>query len=166
MEAVTLIAQLAGEVIVVDEVSLIKEGLVRVKLRARAISKLKGFVEFFVEGTGYEVKFTPENSIQKRGPGKSPPPPRNPNDESQGDEDDDLFDTDEESQYGRNARGKYKDNTKSGERKGGLQANNSLTKKENAKMRLPSCKEQTAEQKYFLTILSWTKHLLTLRLYL
>ena len=44
VEAITLIAELAGEVIVVDEVSLIKEGPVRVKLLARDISKLRGFI--------------------------------------------------------------------------------------------------------------------------
>ncbi|PVH38661.1 hypothetical protein PAHAL_5G320300 [Panicum hallii] len=40
-DAVTLIGELAGEVIAVDEVSLIKEGPVRVKLRARGMEKLK-----------------------------------------------------------------------------------------------------------------------------
>jgi hypothetical protein len=71
VEAVTFIAELAGEVIVVDEVSLIKEGAVIVKLQARDISKLRGFLEVFILGVGYEIKITPKAS--KRG-GFSPPP--------------------------------------------------------------------------------------------
>ena len=74
VEAVTLITQLLGEVVVVDELSLIKEGPIGVKLRARDILKLRGFVEFFVEGVGYEVKVTPESNGTRSVP--PPPPPK------------------------------------------------------------------------------------------
>jgi hypothetical protein len=50
VDAVTVIAELAGEVIVVDELILIKEGLIRVKIWERDISKIKGLLEIFVEG--------------------------------------------------------------------------------------------------------------------
>ena len=72
VEAVTFIAELAGEVIVVDEVSLIKEGLIIVKLQARDISKLRGFLEVFILGVGYEIKITPKASK----PGGSAPHPK------------------------------------------------------------------------------------------
>ena len=96
VEAITLIAELAGEVIVVDEVSLIKEGPVRVKLQARDISKLRGFIEVFILGVGYEIKFTPE-SQGKSSVRPAPTSHRKPDDGySEGDEEDDLYDTDEE----------------------------------------------------------------------
>lgn len=59
--AVKLVAELAGEVIVVDELSLIREGPVRVKLRAREIDKIRGNVEVFIEDQGVNFKFVPEN---------------------------------------------------------------------------------------------------------
>jgi hypothetical protein len=45
-EAVTIIAEKAGEVLVVDEFSLIRVGPVRIKIRARDISKFRGSLEF------------------------------------------------------------------------------------------------------------------------
>jgi hypothetical protein len=54
-----------GEVIVVDEVSLIKVGPARVKIRAKNISKVKGFLEILIEGTGDHIKFIPELSKKK-----------------------------------------------------------------------------------------------------
>uniref|UniRef100_K3Y1U8 Uncharacterized protein n=1 Tax=Setaria italica TaxID=4555 RepID=K3Y1U8_SETIT len=65
VEAVTLIAELAGEVVVVDEVSLIKEGPVTVKLNARNIANLRGCVEIFIEKVGYEIQFVPEGIKEK-----------------------------------------------------------------------------------------------------
>jgi hypothetical protein len=50
MDAATAIAELAGEVVVADEVSLIKVGPIRVKIRERDIEKVRGFVEVFIEG--------------------------------------------------------------------------------------------------------------------
>ena len=51
-DAVKAIAELAGEVVVVDELTLIREGPVRVKLNGRDISKLRGFVEIFINKVG------------------------------------------------------------------------------------------------------------------
>ena len=81
---------------VVDEVSLIKDGPIRVKVMAREISKLQGFVEFFIAGVGYEVKVTPESSFPKKFAANPPPPPKKPDDDYQEDEEDDLYDTDDE----------------------------------------------------------------------
>ena len=44
IEAVKLIAELAREVVVVDELSLIREGPIGVKLNGRCIEKLRGSV--------------------------------------------------------------------------------------------------------------------------
>lgn len=44
-DAVTLIGELAGDVITVDELSLIKDEAIRVKIQAREIDKIRGFVE-------------------------------------------------------------------------------------------------------------------------
>jgi hypothetical protein len=65
VEAVTAIAERVGEVIVVDEVSLIKVGPVRVKIRARDTSKIKGYLEVFIEGEGHDIKFEPEIPTKK-----------------------------------------------------------------------------------------------------
>jgi hypothetical protein len=91
VEAVTLIAEKVGEVIVVDEVSIIKIGPVRVKTRARQIEKIDGYLEIFIEGVGYDIKFVPEIP-----PKKAMPNPPKPDDKPEGegfedDEDDDLF---------------------------------------------------------------------------
>ena len=81
LEAVKLIAELAGEVVVVDEVSLIKDGPLRVKLRVRELAKIKGYVEIFIEGVGYEIKFLPEKNQDKTGAPRDPsPPPKKPDD--------------------------------------------------------------------------------------
>ena len=61
-EAVKLIAELAGEVVVVDKLFLIREGPVRVKLNGRCISKLRGSVQVFINKVGYNIKFVPEES--------------------------------------------------------------------------------------------------------
>jgi hypothetical protein len=63
VEAVTAIAELAGEVIAVDEVSLIRDEPIRVKIRAREVSKISGSLEYFVEGVGFFIKFTPEKGL-------------------------------------------------------------------------------------------------------
>ncbi|CAL4989033.1 unnamed protein product [Urochloa decumbens] len=96
VEAVTLIAELAGDVVVVDEMSLIREGPIRVKLKVRELTRVRGFVEIFIEGIGYEVRFVPEDvrSQQKRDPPR--PPPKKPDDFSEDLEDDDLLDSDED----------------------------------------------------------------------
>ena len=66
---------------VVDEVSLIKDGPLRVKLRVRELAKIKGYVEIFIEGVGYEIKFLPEKNQDKTGAPRDPsPPPKKPDD--------------------------------------------------------------------------------------
>ena len=92
IEAVTLIAELAGEVMVVDEVSLIKDGPVRVKLRAREIASIKGFLEIFIEGVGFEIKVLPETKDKVVQPKDPSPPPKNPDDRDSSEEDDDADD--------------------------------------------------------------------------
>lgn len=59
-DAIKVVAELAGDVLVVDELSLIREGLVRVKIRARNIAKIRGDVQVFIEGEGYPFRFIPE----------------------------------------------------------------------------------------------------------
>lgn len=92
LDAATLIAELAGEVVTVDELSLIKDEAVRVKIKAREIEKIRGFVEIFIEGVGYEIKFVPEKGIEK---GKQtyppPPPPRQDREDSEEEEEEDLL---------------------------------------------------------------------------
>ncbi|RLN07428.1 hypothetical protein C2845_PM11G05270 [Panicum miliaceum] len=90
VEAVKLIAELAGEVVVVDELSLIREGPMRVKLNARNLSNLRGFIEIFIGRRGYELKFLAEDFKKKVAEPKVPPIRRS---------DDELSDEDEEEQY-------------------------------------------------------------------
>ncbi|CAN6248592.1 unnamed protein product [Urochloa humidicola] len=97
VDAVTLIAELAGDVIAVDEVSLIKEDPVRVKLQAREIAKLRGYIEFFAGGVGYEVQFIPEMPEKRTQPPAPPAPSQKPDGgHYDGDDEDDLLDSDEE----------------------------------------------------------------------
>ena len=77
LEAVKLIAELAGEVVVVDELSLIREGPVRVKLNGRNITKLRGSVQVFINKVRYNIMFVPEENgttsqVPKQGPPKKP----------------------------------------------------------------------------------------------
>jgi hypothetical protein len=96
---VTAIAELAGEVIAVDEVSLIRDEPIRVKIRAREVSKISGSLECFVEGVGFFIKFTPEKRAHKADPVEKPPPPhdKKPDDDNMDDDDKDfLYDSDED----------------------------------------------------------------------
>lgn len=104
VEVVSLIGELAGEVVIVDELSLIMEDPVRVKLQARDIDKLRGIVEVFVEGVGYDIKFVPEKTARVQIKGSSPPPPMQDDEGSDEDEDKDLLGSDEEKMRGRNSR--------------------------------------------------------------
>ncbi|CAN6180407.1 unnamed protein product [Urochloa humidicola] len=94
VEAITLIAELEGDVIAVDEVSVIRAGPVRVRMQAREIEKINGYIQIFVEGVGYEIRFSPENSQQTNKP--PPQPPRKNEDDMTDDDEDDLLDSDEE----------------------------------------------------------------------
>lgn len=98
VDAVTAIAELAGKVISVDEVSLIREVSVRVKIKAREIAKINGIIEFFIEGVRYDVIFTPELKKMKAAMSdKHPPEDKRPDDDNMDDEDDDtLFDSEDD----------------------------------------------------------------------
>ncbi|CAO2172928.1 unnamed protein product [Urochloa humidicola] len=92
VDAATLIAELAGDVLAVDELSLIREGPVRVRMQAREIEKLRGYIEIFIDGVGREIKFVPEREHGKAVAGNQPPPPKKPDDNfDEGDDDDDLL---------------------------------------------------------------------------
>jgi hypothetical protein len=65
VDVVTATPELVGEVVVVDEVSLIKVGPVRAKIRARDIDMIRGFVEISTKGEGFDIKFVPEATKKK-----------------------------------------------------------------------------------------------------
>jgi hypothetical protein len=67
------VASLAGEPLVVDELSLIKTSPVRVNLNCRDPSKLTGFVKIFFNKVGYKIRFISEKLKEK--PDKPPPSP-------------------------------------------------------------------------------------------
>lgn len=69
----------------VDEVSLIKEGPVRVKLRARDVAAFRGFVEIFIDGPCYEIKFVAERPTTKS-QGPNNPQPKKPDDDNMTDD--------------------------------------------------------------------------------
>lgn len=110
MAAVKLIAELAGDVIVVDELSLIREGPVRVKIWARNISKINGNVRIFIEDQGYDFKFVPEQ--QGRGTFKRDVNPKrhsgDTTDEEEEDEDNNLIGW-EKAQRAQQNKGKNKE---------------------------------------------------------
>ncbi|TVU21064.1 hypothetical protein EJB05_30676, partial [Eragrostis curvula] len=54
------VASLAAEPIVVDELSLIRNGPVRVKVRSRDPANLRGFIEIFFNHVGYDIRFLVE----------------------------------------------------------------------------------------------------------
>jgi hypothetical protein len=53
---------LVGKPVVVDELSIIKEGPVRVKVDCRDPSRIKGFIEVFFNKVGYELKVVAEGA--------------------------------------------------------------------------------------------------------
>jgi hypothetical protein len=71
-EVVKKVASLAGEPLVVDELSLIKTGPVRVKINSRDPHKLRGFVRIFFNLTRYEIRFLSKKYKEKSYP-PSPP---------------------------------------------------------------------------------------------
>jgi hypothetical protein len=71
-EVVMKVTTLAREPLVVDELSLIKEGPVRVKMNCRDPCSLRGFVKIFFNMVGYETRFVSEKYKDKA---YLPPPP-------------------------------------------------------------------------------------------
>ncbi|GJN20625.1 hypothetical protein PR202_gb08025 [Eleusine coracana subsp. coracana] len=59
-EVIKDITSLAAEPMAIDELSLIKSGLVRVQVRCQDPTQLRGFVEIFFNGVGYEIRFVVE----------------------------------------------------------------------------------------------------------
>ena len=49
----------------IDELSLIREGPVRVKIGARDIDKIRGCVEIFINKQGHEIRFIPEEDPKR-----------------------------------------------------------------------------------------------------
>jgi hypothetical protein len=126
VDAVTAIAELVGEVVVVDEVSLIKVGPVRAKIRARDIDNIRGFVEIFIEGEGFDIKFVPE-ATKKKIPKEATQVQEQKPDEGGygGDDEDDLYDFDDDPtkkmQGSRGGESPKKQNEKTNERCDGRQ---------------------------------------------
>jgi hypothetical protein len=59
------VASLVGKPVIVDELSLIKDGPVRVQVLCRDPSRIRGLVEVFFNKTGYELKFLVEGKHRK-----------------------------------------------------------------------------------------------------
>jgi hypothetical protein len=72
-DIVKKVATLAGGPLVVDELSLIKTGLVHVKMNVRDPFKLRGFVRIFFNLMGYNIRFLYEK--YKDNPTLPPSPP-------------------------------------------------------------------------------------------
>jgi hypothetical protein len=67
-DVVMKVATLAGEPLVVDELSLIRNGPIRVKLNCRDPLKFRGFVRIFFNKFGYEIRFVSEKYKDKPSP--------------------------------------------------------------------------------------------------
>jgi hypothetical protein len=72
-DVVRKIATLAGELLVVDELSLIKIGPMKFKLNCRDPYKLRGFVRIFFNKIGHDVRFVSEKYKDKSSAPPSPP---------------------------------------------------------------------------------------------
>jgi hypothetical protein len=92
-DIVMRVATLAGEPLVVDELSLIKTGPVRVKMNCRDPHKLRGFVRIFFNKVGYDIRFVSEKYKDKSSYPPTPPDRRNEDDE-EGEEDEGDSDVD------------------------------------------------------------------------
>ena len=68
MAATTMI----GRAIVVDELSLIRVGPVRMRFACRAPDKLRGRVEIWFNGEGFDITVEPELAAPGRGPAPAP----------------------------------------------------------------------------------------------
>ncbi|CAO2045335.1 unnamed protein product [Urochloa humidicola] len=101
VEASTLIAELVGDVVAIDEVTLIREGPVRAKISSRNISNIRGILEIFINGVGYDIKFVPELQKKKSQDPPPPPPPKKPDNDFQDEEDEDSYDSEYDHKRGR-----------------------------------------------------------------
>jgi len=62
VDVIKEITSLVAEPIKVDEFSLLRDEPVRVRVNSRNPANLKGFVEIFFNGVGYEIKFWTEGT--------------------------------------------------------------------------------------------------------
>lgn len=84
-EIIKKIVSLVAEPIKVDEFSLVRDEPVRVRVNCRDPAKLKGFMEIFFNGIGYEIKFIAEShSGRNQNKGDDPHGKGNPNDKQGG----------------------------------------------------------------------------------
>jgi hypothetical protein len=75
-EVVMKVAMLVGEPVVVDELSLIKTGPVRVKINCKDPYRLRSFVKFFFNNLGYDICFVSEKFKDNSSRPPSPPSKR------------------------------------------------------------------------------------------
>jgi hypothetical protein len=91
-EVIMKVVTLAGEPMVVDELSMIRSGPIRVKVNCRDPMKLRGFVRIFFNKVGYPIRFVSEQYKDK---GTLPPSPLGRDEEDEGEDrgvDDELSD--------------------------------------------------------------------------
>lgn len=94
-ETVKLIVELMGEVLAIDELSLIRNEPVRVQINCRNVMRIRGFIEIFIGKLGYEIKVEAEDSNKRKNWGGSGGP-RKPDDKF--DDKDDKGDKDDSSE--------------------------------------------------------------------
>jgi hypothetical protein len=92
-EVIMKVATLAGDPILVDELSLIKTGPVRVKMHCRDPATLRGFVKIFFNRLGYDIRFISKKYKDKM---SFPPSPPDRKDDLGEDGDEDGEDSDED----------------------------------------------------------------------
>jgi hypothetical protein len=78
VETIKEITSLVAEPLVVDELSLVRDEPVRVKGRCRNPAAIRGYIEYFFNGEGVNLKFEVENSQGGYKKGKGPPGPPGP----------------------------------------------------------------------------------------
>jgi hypothetical protein len=102
-EIVVKVASLAGDPILVDELSLIKTGPVRVKINCTNLTTLRGFVRIFFNMIGYQIRFVFEKYKEKNS--TPPPPPPNSRFDEDGEEREEDSDDDNDRKH-RKVQGK------------------------------------------------------------
>ena len=84
VDVIKEITSLVAEPIKVDEFSLLRDEPVRVRLNSRNPANLKGFVEIFFNGVGYEIKFWTEGTSNSARIRDATSGSGNPNDRNDG----------------------------------------------------------------------------------
>ena len=125
-DAVRVIAELAGSIVTVDEVSLIRDGPVRVKMNVRNLSSLRGFIEILIGKKGYELKFLAEDFKEKPG-GLIGADKKTENDYSEEEDEEDFF-KDNDSSWNKHNKSKKGDFPQNSNLQGGDDPNLSTKK--------------------------------------